>query len=345
MLNFWLKTAETYLYSQKNSIKEFIESWRKTNSRTSYQWHRVDIFCISAPVSQICCANSRYVHLYILHSLDRLVLLSFEVIEHECDAIFFTLHIIRIFDIILVVYLILFSHCLSTHPLSGVHCDFLTKRLYVTRMIRSLQRTTNFTKDVIVTRIRFHETFTVVANSNRFTNSCNQFSVEKAFEMTLETKISKGHTNRTKLTRHQNLRTEMHIITSWTFFRAIMLSTSPIPSVARHVIPPPIENQRQLSNLKLVDNAANTGKKLCLIGMKIHDLGKKATVIQRILAATKSTKIVNNYRDIFRSEKPLKLLDFTNSVSLLGNRVTRWNRFLWSCCKEECCCLTDSSFM
>jgi len=42
------------------------------------------------------------------------------------------------------------------------------KRLYVTRMIRSLQQAANFAKDnvTVVMRIRFHEASIVVAKSN-----------------------------------------------------------------------------------------------------------------------------------------------------------------------------------
>jgi len=84
-------------------------------------------------------AKRRYVHLYFLRSFERLVLSDFKVVEHEYDAIFFSLRIIHIFNVILVVYLILF--CPSTRLLSGVFdYDFTTKKLYVTRMIRSLQR-------------------------------------------------------------------------------------------------------------------------------------------------------------------------------------------------------------
>ena len=117
-------------------------------------------------------AKSRYMHLTFF--IPSSVLSSFKIVEHY--AFFFILSIIRIFDVILIVYLVLFSHCPSIHPLSGVFdCDFTMKRLYVTRMIRSLQQAANFIKDnvTVMMRIRFHEASIVVAKSNGFANACD----------------------------------------------------------------------------------------------------------------------------------------------------------------------------
>jgi len=116
------------------------ESFRNINSRIPTTLH---ISSISVHVSQICCATQKVRTWICTFSILSHVLSRFEIVEHECDAIFFVFIICSTFGLILAPVCSFFLYHRTFLRILGN--DFISKRAHEAKMIRRPLRSASFT--------------------------------------------------------------------------------------------------------------------------------------------------------------------------------------------------------
>jgi len=127
-------------------------------------------------------------NLYVFISFTRLVLLRFEIVEHECDAISFVFIICSIFGLILVLACSFFLYRRTFPQILGN--DFTSKKAHKAKMIRKPLPSASFTIRCLayVPRFWLYESPAIVINFCRFANACRRLLVVGSFcTITFET--------------------------------------------------------------------------------------------------------------------------------------------------------------